>query len=152
MSADTASTLEKRDVVQGAQILAATLGDAHEPVPTPPPPPRRLPSGFEDAMKAAGPVTAINDRADAPEKARCNDRNPSENHGQIAISCGSHFAGAPGCVSELGGTYGSWGFCAGLSVNRSGSLQVRQMKTMPVVIVTIPQPSTSISFGCSARP
>ena len=71
MSADTASTLEKRDIVQGAQILAATLGDAHDAVPTPPPPPRRasLPPGFEDALKALGPVTAINERLDRLEKA-----------------------------------------------------------------------------------
>ena len=71
MSADTASTLEKRDIVQGAQILAATLGDAHDTVPTPPPPQRRasLPPGFEDALKALGPVTAINERLDRLEKA-----------------------------------------------------------------------------------
>ena len=71
MSADTASTLEKRDIVQGAAILAATLGDAHDAVPTPPPPQRRssLPPGFEDALKALGPVTAINERLDRLEKA-----------------------------------------------------------------------------------
>jgi SpoVK/Ycf46/Vps4 family AAA+-type ATPase len=79
MSADTASTLEKRDVVQGAQILAATLGDAHDTVPTPPPPPRRLPSGFEDMMKALGPVTAINERLDRLEKAMQRPAPPPEN-------------------------------------------------------------------------
>ena len=79
MSADTASTLEKRDVVQGAQILAATLGDAHDTVPTPPPPPRRLPSGFEDMMKALGPVTAINERLDRLEQAMQRPEPPREN-------------------------------------------------------------------------
>ena len=79
MSADTASTLEKRDIVQGAQILAATLGDAHDTVPTPPPPPRRssLPPGFEDALKALGPVTAINERLDRLEKALSERPPPS---------------------------------------------------------------------------
>jgi len=81
MSADTASTLEKRDIVQGAQILAATLGDAHDTVPTPPPPPRRssLPPGFEDALKALGPVTAINERLDRLEKAMSRPVPPPEN-------------------------------------------------------------------------
>ena len=79
MSADTASTLEKRDIVQGAAILAATLGDAHDSAPTPPPPPRRssLPPGFEDALKALGPVTAINERLDRLEKALSERPPPS---------------------------------------------------------------------------
>ena len=79
MSADTASTLEKRDVVQGAQILAATLGDAHDTVPTPPPPPRRLPSGFEDALKALGPLTKIGERLDRLEKAMQRPEPPRDN-------------------------------------------------------------------------
>ena len=79
MSADTASTLEKRDVVQGAQILAATLGDAHDSAPTPPPPPRRLPSGFEDMMKALGPLSQLNERLDRLEKAMQRPVPPPEN-------------------------------------------------------------------------
>ena len=149
MSADTASTLEKRDVVQGAQILAATLGDAHDSAPTPPPPPRRLPSGFED-MKTLGPLSQLNG---APTGSSVMQRPapPRENPGQMTLFL-PHFAGAPGEPPNSAARTAPGASVRGLSVNKSGSLQVRQMKTTPVVIVTTPQPITSTIFGFSARP
>jgi hypothetical protein len=73
MSASNASTLEKRDIVRGAAILAATLGDA----PEPPKPPRVDP--VREALHALGPLGDVAGRLDRLEAALLRPAPPPAN-------------------------------------------------------------------------
>ena len=73
MSASNASTLEKRDIVRGAAILAATLGDA----PEPPKPPRVDP--VREALHSLGPLGDVAGRLDRLEAALLRPAPPPAN-------------------------------------------------------------------------